>query len=62
MFGRKVAKEVVKATVVNKKALGIAVGVYAGCLLVQYLVTRQGTKAGVVAAHKKMNKEKKDES
>ncbi len=62
MLFKKVAKETVKATIVNKKALGIAVGVYAGCLLVQYLVTRQGTKAGVIAANKKMNKEKKDES
>ncbi len=62
MFFKKVAKETVKATVTNKKAVAIVAGIYVGYFLVNYIVTRQGTKAGVIAAHKKMDKEKKDES
>jgi hypothetical protein len=62
MFKRKIAQEAVKATVSNKKLIGVMVGAYAVYFGIQYFVTRQGTKAGVVAAHKKMDKEKKDES
>ena len=62
MFKRKIAQEAVKATVSNKKLIGVMVGAYAVYFGIQYLVTRQGTKAGVIAANKKMNKEKKDES
>lgn len=62
MFKRKIAQEAVKATVSNKKLIGVMVGAYAVYFGIQYLVTRQGTKAGVIAAHKKMDKEKKDES
>lgn len=62
MFKRKIAQEAVKATVSNKKLIGVMVGAYAVYFGIQYLVTRQGTKHGTIAAHKKMDKEKKDES
>lgn len=59
LFAKKVATEVVKNSITNKKVIGVAV---VGFLVYQgldYWKTRQATKVGVISAHKKMNEGKK---
>lgn len=59
LFAKKVVQETVKASITNKKVIGVAVVGFVAYQVFDYLKTKKAVKEGTIAAHNKLNQGEK---
>lgn len=60
LFAKKVVQETVKASITNKKVVGVAVVGFVAYQIFDYWKTKKATENGAIAAHNRIQKFEKE--